>query len=372
MRKQQAQEDRCVDHGGPNAASAAIGYLLSYLAETARETGYHPPKNPILSQLPEDRGLAKSRVSLPAPKGGFTDLQKDSIEAYANTLTYWQRVVVEFEWAADAVQITLSPIETPTGSDLLESARSSLRDRLKGKAFAAAKVMSATLSEQAFMVREPVKVVLMTPAGSFPGYAIMVKYPMTGRDTAGIGQAYDKWVPLLADICARANKLKCEATREGVITTVFFTASRRYNSSLFDSSFALRLFIPKRRKGFGSFFVGSAPYRACKMLAQTYKKDFLVAKKPLPSWGMEGFSVVMEYRKGAAGKVVDDSYLYHVRLTTEKLMKRFRTQAAIRHHVGSRNLVVTFFLNSPDSWMQEGRFSAAGVAVVERGSLVER
>ena len=79
----------------------------------------------------------------------------------------------------------------------------------------------------------------------------------------------------------------------------------------------------------------------------------------------------MDYKKGAGGKVVDDSYIYNVRLMAEKLMKQYHILASIKHHRETRSLVVTFYTGSADKWMQMGRHSD-GVAVIEHGDMPER
>ncbi len=356
-----ASEKRHRDKVAP--ASAAIGYLINHLEELSPQTGYRPPRNLRIREILDEHGTAGHSVTLPAPKNGFTAEQKDAIETYSNTLTYWHRLLVEVDWEADGVTITFQRPEE-TAEEREKEKKLTFRERLKGQAYRAVRSMGQSLVDHGFMVREPVEVALVTLEARFNGWAIMMKYP-TARtvDQAGIEKAYDKWVPMLTDAFARAEMIKGEAVKDGAVTTIFFTKDKRYVSSMYDKRRMLRIFVPRQKVLFDPIFFTKATFRACGMISRRYKKDFNVSKRPMNAWGVQGHSILMNYKKGAGGKLVDESYLYNVRLMTEKVMKKYHLQASIKHHADTRSLVVTFFSGAADKWSSISR-QVDGVAVV--------
>lgn len=360
-RGETASDKRHRDRVAP--ASAAIGYLINHLEELSPQTGYHPPRNPVIREILDEHGSAGHSVTFPAPKKGFTAEQKDAIETYSNTLTYWHRLLVEVDWTADGVTISFKRPEE-TDEEREKEKTLSFREKLKGQAYRAVRTMGQALVDHGFMVREPVEVAMVTLDARYNGWAIMMKYP-TARtsDEAGIQKAYDKWVPLLTDAFARAEQIKGESVKDGVVTTIFFTKDKRYVSSIYDKRKMLRIFVPRQRLLFDPIFFTKATFRACGMIARRYKKDFNVSKRPMNAWGVSGHSILMNYKKGAGGRLVDESYLYNVRLMTEKVMKKYHLQASIKHHADTRSLVVTFFIGANDKWSTMSR-QVDGVAVV--------
>jgi len=344
-------------------AGAAIGYLINHLSDISAHTGYIPPRNPKVHEILDEKGVAGHSITLPAPKKGFSPEQRDAIESYSNTLTYWHHLLVELDWRDDGVVVSFKRPEQ-TEEDREKEKRLTLRERMKGAAYRAVRKMGQSLVEHGFMVREPVEVCMVTLDARYNGWAIMVRYPGQAKnDEAGIHKAYDKWVPLLTDVFARAEAIKGETVKDGTVSTIFFTKDKNYVSSIYDKSATLRIFAPKRIAIFDPMFFRKSTFRACKMVAGRYKKDFNVSKRPMNAWGVQGHSILMTYRRGAGGRVVDESYIYNVRLMTEKVMRKFHMQASIKHHADTRSLVVTFYSGSQDKWSTMGRHSD-GVAVI--------
>jgi hypothetical protein len=350
-------------HRSSNApASAAIGYLINHLEELSPQTGYHPPRNVKVREILDEHGPAGHSVVLPAPKKGFTTEQRDAIETYSNTLTYWQHLLVEIEWKEDSVTVSFKRLEE-TEEDREKEKKLTLREKLRGQAYRAVRAMGQALVDHGFMVREPVETAMVTLEARYNGWAIMMKYPSAGTDQAGIQKAYDKWVPLLTDAFARAEQVKGETAKDGLVTTIFFTKDKRYVSSVYDKRKMLRIFVPKEKMLLNLMFFTRSTYRACNSISKRYKKDFNVSKRPMNAWGVKGHSILMNYRKGAAGKLVDESYVYNVRLIAEKTMRKYGLMASIKHHADTRSLVVTFYSGSNDKWSTMYR-PMDGVAVV--------
>lgn len=323
---------------GTDETSSAAAHLIGYLTETARKTGISASKIEV-ERLPADDGVAGHVLTVPAPAKGFSDELRSAIELYGRTLTYWKKLLIDFKWGEDRVLITLhrQPEKEAEGE------KQGFGDRLMPRTLKAARAMGKTLTNQAFMAREPAKVTMITLDKAFGGVAFIVKPPYSRvKDHAGIEAAYEKWVPLLADIYARDFKIKAETMKEGDFTTIFFTADKGYVSSMYDLKPQFRLVTPKSKKGRGPIF-SSSTYRACKAIASQYGKHFTVAAKPVPAWGVLGYSIILRYKPGAGGKIADDSYMENVRMRAEKLMKQFHVQGVIRHQHETRSLVVTFF-----------------------------
>jgi hypothetical protein len=350
--------------GSAVPASAAAGYLLNHLIEISSVTGYNPPRTLRIQEILDEHGVAGHSIMLPAPRNGFTQEQREAIENYSTTLTYWHHLLVEVDWIDKGVKVIFRRADEPEEEQKEKEKKLTLREKLRGPAYRAVRTMGQILVEQGFMVREPVEVCMVTLESRFNGWAIMVKYPGTPKDDkAGIMTAYDKWVPLLADAFARSEEVKSETVKDGIISTVFFTKDKRYVASMYDTSKMLRMFAPKKSLISDPVFFTKSTFRACRALAIRYKKDFIISKRPMAAWGAQGHSILMTYKKGAAGKLVDESYMYNVRLMTEKVMKKFHLQASIKHYAESRSLIVTFYNASFDKWSSLNR-GFEGLAVV--------
>lgn len=369
MREQ--KRDRAADEQPIHApASTAIRYFLGHLSDAARMSGYSPPKNVKIGDVLGDHGVIGHSIVLPAPKNGFTREQKELMDSYAKTLTYWRKLLVELDWQPQAVTVSFTQLGDEESDEQIET-KPKFRERLKGAAYLAIRGMAQVLVNQGFLVREPISVTILTNDIRPAGYAIMLKYPGSRkRDQAGVIQAYDEWVPLLADVFARASNLRSETINDGIATTVFFTKDQRYVPSRFDPHKSLRILVPRQKKRSNALFFRKPTYRACRTITQRYKKDFDITKKPLPSWGVNGHSIIMNYKKGAAGRIVDETYLHNVRLMSERLMKKFHVQASILQHTDSRTLVITFFSGARDQWLATGDFVQSVTTSGERVTTV--
>src|ERR1700677_3850311 len=92
---------------GSNApASAALGYLINFLNDTAKLNGYLPPRDIKVQEILDEGGVSGHSATLPAPRNGFPNEQKEALENYAKTLTYWRNLLVELDWSAKEVVIT--------------------------------------------------------------------------------------------------------------------------------------------------------------------------------------------------------------------------------------------------------------------------
>jgi hypothetical protein len=132
--------------------------------------------------------------------------------------------------------------------------------------------------------------------------------------------------------------------RHDDLTTLVFTRDRHYVSSLYDSLPQFRIALPKRKSIFSkdiAFFTRRS-YRACKKLSVQYRNDFIMPRRPNPMWDDTGYCMVMLYKKGAAGKLVDTSYGTAVTSMAHLLAKKYRLRAAIEVHPEIRSIVANF------------------------------
>jgi hypothetical protein len=201
------------------------------------------------------------------------------------------------------------------------------------------------LSEKSFKVREPTEVHLFTREKTFRGYAIQVRYPFSrGDDLAGINKAYDRILPMIADAFAREHGLRAEVVRHDEVTTLFFTRDRDYVSSLYDNAQQIRIPLPRKKSILATdvAFFSRRSYRACRLLRNHYKDDFIMPRRPNPLWDDSGYCLVMLYKKGAAGKLVDSSYANAVSNMLHALAKKHRLKASIEVRPEIRTIVANF------------------------------
>ena len=283
-------------------------------------------------------------VILPAPLKGFNEEQAATLEMYARSLTYWRRIQVKFDWLDKEVRIEFKAPEVEEAEE--EEEEKHWLDRFKPRESKAIHALGKSLADQGFMLREPANVTMITLDKQYRGIAVLVKYPQSNvRDRAGIEEAYNRWLPMLADAYARDYKVRSETMREGEFTTIFFTSDPGYVSSLYDPKARLRMLKP--RGGFTISIFGKPTSRACRALAKEYSKYFTTAVKPIPAWGAQGHSMVLRYKPGAGGKIADDSYFSNVKMRAEKLMKQYHVFGAIRQQPENRIIIVTFFTGAP-------------------------
>jgi len=324
--------------------SSAVGFLLGYMRDAPPSLGLNRLK-PRTERFSDSEGaIAGHIVFIPVPEGGFSEGQASALEVYARSLTYWRRIRVELEWTDEEIRVHFRRPEAPQLDAEEEKARWS--DRFQSRVNRGIRAVGKSLAEQGFMLREPASVSMITLERTYRGVAILVKYPYSSiKDRAGIEKAYEKWVPVLADVFAREFKVRAETMRENEFTTIFFTADPGYVSSLYDPKPRLRMLTPRGPMKRSPF--GSSTSRACRALAREYTKYFTTAVKPIPAWGAQGHSMVLRYKPGAGGKIADDSYFGNVKLRAEKLMKHYHVQGAIRQHSDDRLIIVTFFAGAP-------------------------
>ena len=65
-------------------------------------------------------------------------------------------------------------------------------------------------------------------------------------------------------------------------------------------------------------------------------------KKPNPLWDETGYCMVMLYKKGAGGKLVDTSYGNAVTTMAHQLAKKYHLRASIEVHAEIRSIVANF------------------------------
>lgn len=330
------------DTTGPSYEAAR--HLIDFLDDASRRTGYRPSGAKI--QEMDDEGHV---LSLPTPPKGFSEYQLECIQGYAQGLAYWRDVCSELSQLEKSVEvrfrITLSDKETQSLP---------LRDKLR-RAFMPrdkklARLVGQILAGKGFKVREPSSVVLITRERTYRGYALQVRYPFErGADQAGVTSAYDRLVPMIADAFAREHGLRCEVQRHGDLTTIFFTRDGGYLSSLYDSIPQFRIALPRRKsvlsKDIGFFWRRS--YRACKALRRQYGEDFIMPRRPNPLWDDSGYCVVMLYKRGAAGTLVDSSYAHAVTNMAQQLAKRYRLKASVDVRPEIRTIVANFSDRGP-------------------------
>lgn len=334
-----------VQHSGTHTAAR---FFIAHLEDSATVIGYRYAREGKISQTTDADEVVGHRLTLKAPSSGFSDFQKDRFESYGRSLAIWKRMLVEFDWQKDEVIISFLDLDRDADAPTEETGVG-WRERVRSRSDQAARSMSRILVGQGFMVREPTSATMVTLKDEFNGTVLIFKYPHSRtKDEAGVVEAYDKWIPMLADVCARDTKTKADALAEGDLTTVFFTKSKNFMPALYEVTPSFRMIVPKRAKA-GHLYFASPTYRACRALGRQYKKYFEILRKPMRAWGVEGHSLILEYKKGAGGKVVDDSYLRNVSLYSEKLMKKFNLKCFLQHEPDSRAIIVTFY-DGVDEW----------------------
>lgn len=335
----------------------AAKHLIDHLRDSEAVMGYAPVGARISELLDEDELLGHS-VTLPVPPRGFTDDQRERIKAYAQSLSYWDELLVEFEFGPDTLLVAFHLVKGEEPESVATSLRERIREWLTPKGFKVARRVGLSLAEQGFKVREPTTAMLVTLTKRFTGHALMVKYPIArSNDEAGICDVYDRLVPRIADVFARSSRLRSEAEIEDDVVTIFFTTNQRYVSSLYEAITQFRIILPRPKTcGWFDFRLFARPtYRACKALSSKYRKGFLMMKRPLPVWGGFGHCLILHYKRGAGGKVVDDSYVSVVRRMTERLMRRFKLRATLQLKPATRTIVVTFFNRADERYSADQR-----------------
>lgn len=355
------------------ATLEAAKHLISYLEDAAELMRYRP-NGAKIQEIVDEEGIHGHFVSLNQPANGFSETQIERIRSYSEGLTYWDKLITEFESAGK--QFLVRFIGVLEREDEEANERKTLRDRiadfLTPPEFVACKSLGKFLVDQGFKVREPAPATVVMKTKQYHGFALLVKYPISrSRDQAGITQVYDKYLPFLADAHGRSLQMKSEVQISDDTAQIFFTNNRHYVSSLFETFPEFRVIVP-RPKANGLFELGSLlqpTYRACKTLMSKYKNDFLMLKRPQKSWSGSGHLVVMHYKKGAAGRLVDDSYTLAIRKMVEKLMKQHSLVATIQIRPETRSLIVTF--QERTDARQVGSHAAVYVAVDGSGERLE-
>lgn len=339
----------------------AVRHLIDHLREAAKVTGYKLPAEPKIEELMDDKGVYGHNLHLPAPPKGFTPFQRGKIEAYSKALTYWGGFLANFDDEVTSIVVTFSnPREEEDALEVDEDDdRPNVRDKMRPKPYRAARAAGISLVEQGFKVREPVPVALLTLTDRFNGYGMTVRYPIDrDQDKLGIIEVYDRVVPMLADLFARDMNLKSDAVKDGEFNVLFFTQDHRYVSSLYEAVASFRMVVPRmpRAAGIDFSFLTSGSYKACRALMHRYRKDFQLLKRPQPAMQGGGFTAVFHYKRGAAGKTVDEAYMLALSRMAKKLMKRYNVRAAISHQADIRCIIVTFY-SERDSWSDAGSAS---------------
>lgn len=344
MGKSVTSREQGVLHSGTHTAAR---YFLSHLEDAQTVIGYRLPREPKIEQLLEEDGVVGHSLRLKAPKLGFSEFQKDRFESYGRSLGIWKRMVVEFEWLDDEVLVLFRDAESDEAGEPGETA-GGLRERMRSRVDKAARRMSSALVAQGFMVREPSEATMVTLKDEFHGTVLVFKYPTSREhDKAGITDAYDKWVPMLADVYSRETKTLADTMADGELTKVFFTRNKSFLPSLYEVTPSFKMIVPKQTKT-RNLLLAPTSYSACRALAKQYRQHFDILRRPYKAWGVEGHSLILQYKKGAGGKVVDDSYFRNVSLFSEKLMKKYGLQCFIQHEPTARAIVVTFHTGAKD------------------------
>lgn len=333
-------------------AGRSVRQFIEHLEESGAVLDYRVSSDVVPKIIERDSTVIGHSVDFRSPKSGFPEAFRDRVEAYGRALSICQQLQMQVAWKEDSGHAEfLLAGEAQAGRKIV------LRERIwlamQPKAYRALLELGRTLVNKGFRVREPFAARLVMIERDYHGYAIVLRYPQPrGEDEAGIQASYDRVVPLIADAFARQYRLKAESEREGDVTSIFFTGHKSYVSSLFGTRPQFRL-VAKRPRVWTplefSLFQGST-YRACRKLVQKYKKDFVVAKKPFETAGVLGHSVILQYKPGAGGKVVDDSYLLTLGRMAEKLKDEYRIQAAVRRSPEANSIVVTFYSGRHPEW----------------------
>jgi hypothetical protein len=329
------------DTSGPSYEAAR--HLIDFLDDFSKRTGYRPHGAKIQELIEDDKPAGHSLL-LPSPAKGFSEFQLDCIEGYAEGLSYWRSVCSELAQLEKSVEVRFRITLSETEKHSL-GARERIRRFCMPRDMKLSRLVGQILTDKGFKVREPTQVVLITRERLYRGYAIQVRYPFQrGEDLAGVNKTYDRVVPMIADAFAREHGLRTEVVRNDEVATVFFTRDRNYQSSLYDSAPKLRIALPRKRSILATdvAFFTRRSYRACKKLRNQYKSDFIMQRRPNPLWDDTGYCMVMLYKRGAGGTVVDASYGNAVTNMAHQLAKRHRLRAHIDVRPEIRSIVANF------------------------------
>ena len=333
------------DSSGPSFDAAR--HLVDFLDDVSRRTGYRPHGAKI-EELRDDGGKGHS-VLLPSPAKGFSEYQLECIQGYAEGLAYWRDVVSELQQLEKTVEVrfrlTLSDQEKQ-GLSFGER----LHRFFEPRDLKLARLVAHILVEKGFKVREPTEVHLFTRDRTYKGFGIQVRYPyQRGEDLAGVHKAYDRILPMIADAFAREHGLRTEVVRRDEVTSICFTRDRSYVSALYDSTPQIRIALPRKKSmlAMDVAFFSRRSYRACRALRNQYKDDFIMPKRPNPLWDESGYCLVMLYKKGAGGKLVDASYANAVSNMLHVLAKRYHLKASVDVRPEIRTIVANFSDRAP-------------------------
>ncbi len=329
------------DESGPSYEAAR--HLIDFLDDLGKRTGYRPHGAKI-NEIREDAHHSGHSVSLPTPAKGFSEFQLECINRYSQGLAYWRDVSSELAELEKTVEVRFRFNLTKEDKQKL-GFREKLRRLVMPRDHKLALLVAHVLAEKSFKVREPTEVVLITRDKTYRGYGLQVRYPFDrGKDLAGVSQAYDKILPMIADAFAREHKLCAEAVCQEDLTTIVFTRQKDYVSSLYDHVPQFRIALPRKKSILATdvaYFTRKS-YRACKKLSAHYKNDFIMPKKPNPLWDETGYCMVMLYKKGAGGKLVDASYGNAVTTMAQQLAKKYHLRASIEVRPDIRSIVANF------------------------------
>ena len=328
------------DSSGPSYDAAR--HLVDFLDDLSRRSGYRP-QGAKIQEIVDSEGAGHA-VMLPSPAKGFSEYQLDCIQGYAEGLAYWRNVVSELTQLEKTVEVRFRLTLSPQEAESL-----TLKERLQRlflpRDLKLAQLVAHILAEKSFKVRAPTEVSLFTKGKTFRGYAIQVRYPIQIKaDLAGINKAYDRVLPMIADAFAREHGLRAEVVRRDEVTTMFFTRDREYVSSLYDSAPQVRIPLPRKKSIMAAdiaFFTRKS-FRACRALRAQYKDDFIIPRRPNPLWDDSGYCLVMLYKKGAGGKLVDASYANAVSNMLHALAKKYHIKATIDVRPEIRTIVANF------------------------------
>lgn len=327
--------------------------LLEYLKDVGAVIGYKVPHDTRVRETFDDDGPSGHSVELKNPSGGFQSLQRANIHDYVRALGVYNGLEYTVDWGETAATISFRPLEQTLPVSAEDSLRARMRDLFLPYVYKACRAMGKSLVGQGFRVREPVPATLITYNAQVSGFAIIVKYPFPkAEDEAGITEVYNRMLPFIADAHARGLHLRAETLKEGDVTMMFFTRSRRFVPSIYETRSVLRPVIVRRQRtaGLQFAFMSGSTHRACRKLATSFKKDFNILTRPLPALHVKGHTVVLRYKQGAGGKLVHDSYTMVVGRAADSLATKYHIQASVRHSEEARMLVVTFHCGVAPHW----------------------
>ena len=340
--------ERCAHMGKALAQESGPSYeaarhLIDFLDDLGKRTGYRPHGAKI-NELVEADKQSGHTVSFPAPAKGFSDYQLECIQGYAQGLSYWRDVCTELAELEKTVEVRFRLTLSPEEKNKL-GVREKIRRMFMPRDHKLALLVAHILAEKSFKVREPTEAVLMTREKTYRGFGVQVRYPFDrGADLAGVNQAYDKVLPMIADAFAREHGIRCETVKHDDVSTIVFMKDRGYVSSLYDAIPQFRIALPRKKSIFAAdiAFFTRRSYRACKKLASQYKNDFIMPRKPNPLWDSTGYCLVMLYKRGASGRLVDSSYGTAVTNMTHQLAKQYHLKASVEVHPEIRSIVANF------------------------------